>query len=106
VGVGSHRRAPRYTLAMRILVNFMIRDTCRVHCLAEDAMTPISPLITVRDQRLMVRLLRYVGATDANIEEVQTSILRWSRGSVWIELTPGRKNLLRIRPPHSDLLER
>ena len=45
------------------------------------------------------RLLRYVGATDADIDQVHENVRRWSRGGVWIELAPGRKNLLKIRAP-------
>jgi hypothetical protein len=48
-------------------------------------------------------LLRYVGATDVNIDQLNTKITSWSRGGVWINLTPGRRNLLRIRQPWSDL---
>jgi hypothetical protein len=35
-------------------------------------------------------------------EEVNANIARWSRGSIWIELAPGQKNLLRVRRPWSD----
>jgi hypothetical protein len=56
----------------------------------------------VRDQATLIRLLGYVGATDAEIEKVNESIRRWSRGTVEIHLEPGRKNLLRIRPPFND----
>jgi hypothetical protein len=91
---------------MRILVNFMLRDVWHVHCMDEDGRTPISPLCTVRDRDTLVRLLRYVGAADRDMIAVHHDILRWSRGSIWIELAPARKNLLRIRPPYSDSLER
>jgi hypothetical protein len=87
---------------MRVLINFMLlRDVWHVHCITEDARTPISPFRTVRDQATLIRLLRYVGATDANIEEVHERIRKWSRGSVYVDLVPGRENLLRIRRPWS-----
>ena len=50
----------------------------------------------------LIRVLRYVGATDAELEKVDERIREWSRGSVFIGLTPGSRNLLRIRPPWSD----
>ena len=90
---------------MEILVNFMLRDAWHVHCLATDAKTPISPFSTVRDQATLIRLLRYVGATDAEVEEVHDGIRRWSRGTVQIHVEPGRKNLLRLRPPFSEGLK-
>jgi hypothetical protein len=43
-----------------------------------------------------------VGAGDAEMEEVNVDLGRWSRGSTWIEMAPGRKNLLRIRQPWSE----
>jgi hypothetical protein len=36
---------------------------------------------------------------------VNAKIGRWSRGSTWIELEPGRRNLLRIRRPWSELAD-
>ena len=73
-----------------------------IHCLASDAKTPISPYRTVGDEATLIRLLGYVGATDAEIEEVHADIRRWGRGTVRIRLKPGRKNLLRIRRPWRD----
>ena len=84
---------------MRIVVNFMLRDVWFVHCDADDARTPISPILRVRDQNILIRVLRYVGATDADVVTIDHDIRHWSHGSVWIDLTPGRKNLLRIRSP-------
>ena len=88
---------------MRVLVNYMLRkETWFVHAMDADAQTPISPILPLREQATLVRLLRYVGAGAAEMEEVNGNIGRWSRGSTWIELAPGRKNLLRIRRPWSD----
>jgi hypothetical protein len=89
---------------MRVLVNFMLRkETWFVHAITEDAKTPISPILTIRELDTLIRLLRYIGAGDAEIDHVQEDIRRWSRGGVWIELTPGNQNLLRIRRPWSEL---
>jgi hypothetical protein len=91
---------------MRILVNFQLRRAWSVHCIAEDCKTSISPFIQVASQETLIRLLRYVGAGDAEIEEAETDIRRWSRGGIHITLAPGRKNLLKIRAPwNADLLE-
>jgi hypothetical protein len=76
---------------MRVLVNFMRRDVWQVHCIAEDSKTPISLFRTVRHQATLTRLLRYVGADDAEIEQANDCIRKWSRGGVRIELEPGAR---------------
>jgi hypothetical protein len=102
-GSSRNPQKPRlYTHPVRILVNFMHRDVWHVHSIAEDARTPVGQYVSVTDEATLIRLLRYVGATEENIEQVREDIRRWNRGGVWIELTPGRKNLLRIRLPWSD----
>jgi hypothetical protein len=89
---------------MRILLNYTLRkDTWFVHAVTGDAGIPISPILPVRDQAMLIRLLRYVGAGDSANEEVNVDIARWSSGSTWIDLAPGRRNLLRIRLPWSGL---
>ena len=86
---------------MRILVNYIHRDGWWVHAIAEDASTPIGEYVSVKDEATLIRLLRYVGATDADIDLVHEDIRRGSRGGIWIDLEPGRRNLLRIRQPWS-----
>ena len=87
------------------MVNFMLRDCWLVHCVSDDARTPVSPILPVSDQPTLIRLLRYVGCNRCGMDEVHDRIRQWSRGSVFISLTPGRKNLLRIRAPWSDGLQ-
>jgi len=90
-------------IRMRVLVNYILRkEVWYVHAITEEALTPISPILPVHNQATLIRLMRYIGAGDAEIDEVNRNIGRWSRGSVWIELAPGRKNLLRIRRPWSE----
>jgi hypothetical protein len=96
-------RRVHYTHPVRVLVNYSLRkETWSVHAVADDARTPISPILPVTDQVTLIRLLRYVGASETEIDEVNQNIGRWSRGSTWIELAEGRRNLLRIRQPWSD----
>jgi hypothetical protein len=81
----------------------MLREeTWLVHTVDKDGITPISPILPVPDQLTLVRLLRYVGAGDSEINEVDKNIGQWSRGSTWINMVSGRRNLLRIRLPWSD----
>ena len=67
--------------------------------MTEDCQTRIGPWIDIADAATLVRLLRYVGAGDAEIAEVEENIQARGRGSVFITLIPGRKNLLRLREP-------
>lgn len=84
----------------------MLREGWSVHCLLEDAHISISPYVNLRGgDATLIRLLRYIGATEAEIAEAQQSIRQWHRGSVRVTLTPGRKNLLRIRAPWSERLD-
>jgi hypothetical protein len=72
---------------VRVLINYMLRkETWFVHAIAADAAIPISPILEFREQDTMIRLLRYIGVSDAAIDHVQEDIRRWSRGGVWIEL--------------------
>lgn len=86
-------------MPVEILVNFVRNRDWSVHCMTEDARTPISPVVYTKKKETLIRLLRYIGAGDAEIAEVEALILLWSEGSVRIHLTPGRKNLLHIRVP-------
>jgi hypothetical protein len=88
---------------VRILANYMHRDGWWVHAIAEDASTPIGEYVSVKDEATLIRLLRYVGATDADIDLVHEDIRRGSRGGIWIELLVGRRNLLHIRQPWCEL---
>ena len=86
---------------MRILVNFMTRAGMNIHCTEEDARTPISGRVDVPDDKTLIKLLRYVGAHDAAIVEVETDLRRRGSGSVFIDLKSGQKNLLRVGPVHA-----
>ena len=83
---------------MRILVNFMSRAGINIHCIEEDARTPISGRVDVPDDKTLIKMLRYVGAHDAAIGEVETDLRRLASGSVFLTLETGRKNLPRISP--------
>lgn len=88
---------------MRVLVNYTLsKETWFVRAIADDARTSISPTQPVPDQVTLIRLLRYIGAGDPEIDEVDKNIGLWSRGSTWINLVSRRRNLLRIRLPWSD----
>jgi hypothetical protein len=82
---------------MRVLVNFQLSgDAWVIHCLAEDARTPISRSIRTRKQSTLLRLLVACGATFACMQKVEEDINSWSRGSVWLDVPEDRKYLLWI----------
>jgi hypothetical protein len=83
--------------SMLILVNFMLRDGWLVHCIADDAKTPISPFLRVASESTLLRLLRFCGATEKTMAEVERDMARWGRGSVWVNVTEDGKRLLRLR---------
>lgn len=88
---------------MRVLINYMLRvDRWYVHAVTEDCGTGISRMITVHSEETLLRLLRYLGATEEELECVLYKLNQWSRGGVFLNLTSGRRNLLGIRSPWSD----
>ena len=92
---------------MPVQVNFRLQQNqCRLQCNSDDSRTRVSPEINMKSLETLFRLLKYVGATNMDIATVKTSMRKWGQGSIRINLTPGRKNLLRIRPPWNEgLLE-
>jgi hypothetical protein len=65
---------------MEILINFMERDNWSVHCVTADARTEISPFMSIKKKETLLRLLRYVGAGDVQIAEVELNLRLWARG--------------------------
>jgi hypothetical protein len=47
--------------------------------------------VRVASEESLIRLLRYVGATDAEIEEVQECIRRWGRGASELSSVPAAR---------------
>jgi hypothetical protein len=90
---------------VRIVVNFYFeKESWLVQALDVDTKRPISPALPLPDDDMLIRLLRYIGATEEGLEHVHGDIGRWSRGSIRITLVPGRKNLLRIQKPWANEL--
>jgi hypothetical protein len=87
---------------MRVVVNFRLRGGAWViHCTPETVHTPISPIVRTAEPDTLIHLLRYVGANDTDIDQVSQGI-PLGRGSIGINLTLGRKNLLHLRQPWSE----
>jgi hypothetical protein len=61
-----------------------------------DCKTNLGPWITFASAETLEKAMRYLGATDAQIEDHRIDMRRWGQGSSHIRLVPNRKNLLRI----------
>ena len=78
----------------------MVRHHWFTQVLDEDLVTSISAKQKFASFDTMIRAIRYVGATDADLHQlvVEDGLHSKGRGSIWIDLTPGRKNLLLVYP--------
>lgn len=68
---------------MCVIVNFQEHRFCwMIHTIAEDCRTPLGPYIRVASKETMLRLFRYLGATDSDMAEVEQELCQWNRGGV------------------------
>jgi hypothetical protein len=61
-----------------------------------DCKTVLGSRIPFASTETLEKALRYLGATDEQIEDHRSDIRRWGQGSTNIRLLPNRKNLLRV----------
>ena len=61
-----------------------------------DCKTTLGPRIPFASTQTLEKALRYLGATDAQIENHRRDLERAGQGGTHIRLLPNRKNLLRI----------
>ena len=69
---------------MRVIVNFQHRKGWNIHTMAEDC-------------RTLLRLFRYLGASEDAMQEAERDLRRWSRGGIHIDVPEERLYLLSIR---------
>jgi hypothetical protein len=67
-----------------------------VHAVHVDAKTVLSHWQSIESWDVLLKLMRYLGATEEQVACFEEDNRRWSRGSVHIRLLPNRKNLLGI----------
>lgn len=72
------------------------RGGTAAHALHLDCKTALGPWITFASAETLKKALRYLGATDAQMEAHRGDMRRCGQGSSHIRLLPNRKNLLRI----------
>lgn len=73
-----------------------------VHALHIDAKTVLSHWQSVESWGVLLKLMRYLGATEEQIANFEADNKRCGRGSVHIRLLPDRKNLLGIDSAHQQ----
>jgi ribosomal protein L40E len=61
-----------------------------------DCKTALSPWTRFASAETLEKAMRYLGATDAQMEDHRQSMRAWGQGSTHIRLLPNRKNLLCI----------
>ncbi len=81
---------------MRVIVNFQNRKGWWIHTIAEDCRTPLGPHLHVAREETLLRLFRFLGATEEAMEQAERELRMWSRGGIHIDVTEDRLPLLKV----------
>ena len=81
---------------MRVIVNFQHRKGWNIHTMAEDCRTRLGPYRDVASEETLLRLFRYLGASEEAMQEAENDLRRWSRGGIHIDVPEDRLRLLDI----------
>lgn len=81
---------------MRVIVNFQHRKGWNIHTMAEDCRTRLGPYRDVASEETLLRLFRYLGASEEAMREAENDLRRWSRGGIHIDVPEDRVGLLGI----------
>ena len=87
-----------------ILVTAIYRDRWFTQALMPDCCTVAASFQYFASFETMLKALRYVGATEAEIAELLDELRGKSHGSLWMTPAPGRKNLLGLRPVYFSFI--
>lgn len=68
-----------------------------IHTIAEDCRTPLGPYIRIASKGTLLRLLRYLGANDEDMTDVEQELRQWNRGGVHLDVPVEKLGLLRLR---------
>jgi hypothetical protein len=80
---------------VRVIVNFQHRKGWNIHTMAEDCRTRLGPYRDVASEATLLRLFRYLGASEDAMREAERDPRRWSRG-IHIDVPEDRLRLLDI----------
>jgi hypothetical protein len=91
---------------VRLIVNFQHRKGWNIHTIAEDCRTPLGPFRDVASEETLLRLFRYLGASEDAMQEAERDLRRWSRGGIHIDVPEERLSLLGVVQRPIDLERR
>jgi hypothetical protein len=81
-------RLPKQPRPYRVLMNFMGRDGAwAIHFIEEGCKTPLSRHYTLDDLNSLREMVLRTDPPPRTIEELDSDIRRWGRGSVYLHLT-------------------
>lgn len=80
-----------------IFVRFTGGGRCSAQAMDLDLHHPLGPHVPVASPDTLRRLLAYLGATPAQLHDVDSCLQSHGKGNMRITLQPGCKNLLRLR---------
>jgi hypothetical protein len=63
---------------VRVIVNFQHGKGWNIHTMAEDCRTRLGPYRDVASEATLLRLFRYLGATEDAMRETENDLRRWS----------------------------
>jgi hypothetical protein len=81
----DEERPPRH----RVLVNVAERDWA-VHFIGPDGRTRIGPWLLLENDAAVVKILRWCGASDEDVEDYHCDMHRWGHSSVDINLSDSK----------------
>jgi hypothetical protein len=79
-----------YALEVRVIVNFQHRQGWNIHTMAQDCRAVLGPYRDVASEATLLRLFRYLGASEDAIQEAKLDLRRWGRGGIHIDVPEDR----------------
>jgi hypothetical protein len=82
---------------VRAYLYFMLRDGWSFHLLSADRRTPLTGWIRVAGSGPSpAPLLRIIARLQGDTAQAQANLRQWSRGGVWVTLSPAQRRFFRI----------
>lgn len=82
---------------MRVIVNFQLHLGWQIHTIAEDCRTVLGPFMDVSSEQTLVKLFRYLGATEEALAGAVNDLKQWSRGGIHIDVPEDRLRFIGVR---------
>lgn len=79
----------------RVLMNFQHCNSWTIHFMAEDCKTTLSRFYDLPSLEAMYDLVRRTKPPDGTLEDLESMVRRWSRGSIYLNLTEAQYRKLK-----------